>query len=243
MHLYYEDFVHPQVINIFSDASMNMIGNNVAKAGCYGFVTYCGEQELNHGVFIDSMNTTVNRCEVKGLKKAICEAIRLRLDGFTGMINIFCDSQVALLGLRDWVFNWKVSGDTLINKSGIPVSNQSEYIEIIRLIIKYNPNVNLYHQKGHVSPNAQGKNSYDYARKLFSDVNIPYVKPKDIDMRIIAYISNKNDRIDYLTRWHLFNTACYNVNYTDPFIFTIGPEFQREIHTYNMVTGRRNHNV
>ena len=134
-----EDFVNPNVINIFTDASMSPGGDNKGPVpGCYGFITMHNELEINSAVYIDTF-CTVNRAEIKAIKFAVMEAIRLRTSGFRGIINIFSDSRVSIMGIREWIFGWYNNGKVLINGSGTEVANQSEFIEIMQLILKYNP--------------------------------------------------------------------------------------------------------
>jgi ribonuclease HI len=226
-----DDYVNPGTINIFTDASMWPAKNDT---GCYGFLTMNMNTEINYGVYIDTQSTS-NKCEIKGVKTGVAEAIRLRRSGFMGVINIFCDSQVSIFGIRDWIFDWKFNGQQIINKSGNVVSNQNEFVEIVRMIIENNPNINFYHQKGHV--NIHNKRDVFIARDLFRKSN--FKSNTEIDIALIKYLSVCNDQIDDRTRWYLKNVADISKDYKDPFIFVPTSDYNQQIHTYNMITGRK----
>lgn len=239
--LFKEDFVNPNVINIFTDASMMPTDGTQPVPGCYGFLTMHGETEINHGVYVDTYST-VNRAEIKGIKCAVMEAIRLRSIGFRGMINIFSDSQISVLGIRERIFGWFNNGSYLENKSGEKVANQSEYIEILQLIIQYNPYVNFYHMKGHV--NIHDSQLVFKASSTFRRSNMhPDTPVKNIDLDFIKFISKCNNEIDNRTRWHLRNQVRpENVVYRDAFTFVPTPIYDDQLHTYNILTGG-NYNV
>lgn len=232
MHITFEDYVNPKVINIFTDASMWLDNNDT---GCYGFITLHGETEINSGVFIDT-NSTNNRCEIKGVKMGVLEAIRLRNQGFKGTINLFCDSQVAVCGIRDWIFGWNYNGADLVSKNGSIVANQSEYIEIMQLIIANNPNINFYNQKGHV--NISNKNDLKHAIRIFTTVN--FLNPNDIyvDFQLMKFLCGCNNEVDNRTRWHLRKQADLSNQYRDAFKFAPKPTHNKDLHEYNMITGR-----
>lgn len=239
--LFKSDFVNPNVINIFTDASMMPTDGTQLVPGCYGFLTMHGEVEINQGLFVDTYST-VNRSEIKGIKCAVLEAIRLRNMGFRGIINIFSDSQISVNGIRAWIFGWKNKDNELFTKDGKSVANQSEYIEIMQLIIQYNPYVNFYHLKGHVDihdPKNVYKATGTFKRSNMADsMNI-----EDIDPTFIKFISNCNNQIDNLTRWHLRNQIRpEGIVYRDAFKFVPQEIYENQIHTYNLMTGG-NYNV
>lgn len=232
-----EDFVNPNVINIFTDASMSPGGdNNGFVPGCYGFITMQGEIEINSGLYIDTF-CTVNRAEIKGIKCAVLEAIRLRNAGFRGMINIFSDSQISVMGIREWIFNWNQRGNSLITSSGKEVANQSEFIEIVLLIVQYNPFVNFYHINGHI--NVHDTKSLYKAISTFKRSNMNHNTPdNNIDFGFIKFVSLCNNEIDNRTRWHLRNQyRPEDMIYRDAFKFIPMHNFNKQVHTYNIMTG------
>ena len=235
MKIYVDDFVNENVINIFSDASM-WPQMDKSMIGCYGFITMHGNQEINSAMFIDS-NSTVNKCEAKGVKIAILEAIRLRNLGFRGIINIFCDSQITILNLREWMYSWHLRNGNLVNNSGNEVSNQSEFIEMMQLINKYNPNIFFYHQKGHTDTN--NHKMLMKAVSCFKRSNMNDFTPlNDIDINFIRYISSCNNEIDNRTRWYLRKQSnAQSMNYSDPFTFVPTEEFYDQLHTLQIITG------
>ena len=185
------NFVHPQVLNIFADASIEPVGHGKFNS-CYGAEAYCGE------LLIDSeyrvcKDTTVNDSEIKGIRTAVSMAIKHR--GEYPIINIFSDSQISVYGIRDRILKWDIYKDELVGSRHKPISNQSIYIEIMRMIVDYQLYVNIYHQKGHV--HSEGYNSMVNAADVFSTSN-NVLGP--IDMDFITYISKKNASIDNNTR-------------------------------------------
>lgn len=239
--LFKSDFVNPNVINIFTDASMMPTDGTQQVPGCYGFLTMHGEVEINYGTYIDTYST-VNRAEIKGIKYAVMEAVRLRNMGFRGIINIFSDSQISILGIRERIFSWYNNGNFLENKSGDKVANQSEYIEIMQIIINNNPYVNFYHMKGHV--NLHDSKSVFKASGTFRRSNMhPDTPINNIDLEFIKFISRCNNEIDNRTRWHLRNQIRPDdIVYRDAFTFVSTPIYEDQLHAYNIITGG-NYNV
>lgn len=236
--LFLSDFVNQNTINIFTDASMMpmMKPDQKHTIGCYGFLTMREQTEINSGLYIDTYST-VNRAEIKGIKNAVLEAINLRRKGFRGIINIFSDSQISVMGIREWIFTWYNNGRCLENKSGNEVANQSEFIEIMNLIVYYNPYVNFYHMKGHVDP--KDIKTVCKAAGTFIRSNMdPNTPIQNIDLDFIKFISRCNNEIDNRTRWHLRNQIRpEGMIYQDPFTFIPTPIYDDLLHTYNIMTG------
>lgn len=225
--LLFERFQGPEIIDIFTDASM---WDQKNKSGCYGFITMYQGKEINSGVFIDN-STTSNRAEIKGVKMGIHEAIRLRRSGYTGIINLFSDSQISIFGIRDYIFNWYNNGLVLINKSGDEVKNQSEFIEIMTLIVQNNLAINFFHQKGHV--NLDGS-SLSKAKYTFVKSNLSSnTKIENISTDFIKYISSCNGEIDNRTRWHLKRQADLdNMSYRDAFKMVPTSDYDMYLRSY-----------
>lgn len=226
------DILNNNTINIFTDAS-TLKSNNITYSG-YGAITMLEYREIGSKVFVDA-NSTSNIGELKAIRTGISEAISLRQQGFTGTINLFSDSQYSILSLRDWIFNWRLNpdGTKILGYGNKPVSNQSLILEIIQILVQFNPNVFLYHQKGHVNINKK-KDIYK-ASNVFSRSN--YIKD-EIDIELIKFISTCNNEIDNRTRWHLRNQAILKP-YQDPFTFIVPDNYIEQLHQYNIIRGGR----
>lgn len=188
---------NPLMLNLFSDASI--ISRNNSYIGCYGSLAVTGDKILEKKYILDS-DTTVNKCEIKGIRSSLELAIKYA-DNFR-FVNVFSDSQVSIFGLRDYIYKWKYRDNKLFTSSGKPAANQSIFIECIRLLD--NPaidgKINLFHQNGHIN------NSYDKltrAGKVFMESNNII---GNIDLNLIRYISTYNDIVDRESRSILINS-------------------------------------
>ena len=92
------DFYNFDTLNIFCDASIT--GKYGNQTGCYGVVAVYLDNIVDECYKLVS-NTTSNQSELKGLRAAISMANKYK-NNYKN-INIFCDSQVSILGLRDYI--------------------------------------------------------------------------------------------------------------------------------------------
>lgn len=183
----------PDTLNIFCDASINKF--TTETLGCPGSIAVCNLQET---IIVDERirllrNSTNNNSEITAILMAVEQAIYLcSEDEDINIINIFSDSKISVYGLREWIFNWarNIKDGLMYSSSGTPVSNQQIFVHIIDLIVSNNLNVNLYHQKGHVT-----SSNLDVAKRVFLESN--GIELTDWQAR---YISNYNDYIDKATK-------------------------------------------
>ena len=208
MYFSEENFINEYTLNIFSDASM--LYNSTT--GCYGAVAKCGNKIIDKKLEI-STDTTNNNAEIKAVRNAVLLGIRY-MNNFQN-INIFSDSQISIFGIRDRIFSWTVSNNTLYGYGRTEIKSQEVFLEIMNYIIDSHLRVSFYHQKGHV--NTKNFKSISDAAHVFCASN--RVREK-VDLNFIKYISDNNNYIDFITGKELENS---NINpTTDPIIFNAG---------------------
>ena len=221
-HLYFnpnsnislDNFYCVNTLNIFCDASVRKRGEDSFDA-CYSVVA------VNENTVIDSdtkviSNSTNNGGEIRGLRLAL--SIANKWINKYDFINIFSDSKISIIGLREYIYNWKYNEKTgkLINRSGTPVANQEVFIECYYLLSnldRLKPNrVQLLHQRGHINNDIR---SLCKARKSFKKEN--HINA-DVNLNLINYISTWNNYVDYNSRSTLRHTS-HKINYTDAIEF------------------------
>ena len=121
-----EQIKNKDTLNVFSDASMRK-SNDGTSVGCYYAVAVCGDDMIDTKYGFNS-DSTVNACEIRGIRNSIILAMKYRYQ--FPYINIFCDSQVSVFGLRDYLPNWFFDPETglLYNSTKQPVANQSVFV-------------------------------------------------------------------------------------------------------------------
>lgn len=184
-----------KTLNIFCDASITKPKNPKEKVtGCAGMISVLMDNSGN--VISENIvkqiipNTTNNNSEVTAVLLGVYEA--LKYNGKVGAINLFSDSKITIMGLREWIFNWirSINNGIMYSTSGTPVANQDIICQIINCIIYNNLNIMLFHQKGHVSGN-----NIPNAREVFITSN-----GIDISIQETGIISLYNDYVDRFTR-------------------------------------------
>lgn len=206
-----DQFYNFNTLNIFCDASITGKGEN--QTGCYGAIAVVRD-EIIDSIYRLASNTTNNESEVKGLRAAISLANKYKYQ-FPN-INIFCDSQISIFGLRDYIYKWKFNIHTglLYGTAGNPIANQSIFIESYYMLVDLDliKRINLFHQSGHVD------NGYEKLRKAAR----VFIKSNNVrgnvDLNFIRYISTYNNYVDQTSRSILRHSILAN-EYTDPLIF------------------------
>ena len=146
----YESIFNDKTLNIFTDASvLNKLGEII---GCPGFVAVIGNEMIHHNEII-LRESTNNESELYAIYMAIQYALFNR--DKVEVINIFSDSQFAIYGLREWIFNWlnNIKNDRLYNSSQKLVANQKLFMNIIYTILHHDLKVSFYHNRGHFKYN------------------------------------------------------------------------------------------
>lgn len=203
------DIFNDESLNIFTDASMNSYGT----IGCAGFIAVHGGLDKRFPMLHTESRTQIikkatnniseARAVIMGLYEAIVYQNRYK------HIRIFSDSQITILGIRDRIYNWKVSKKThdRFVGSGGAIKNQDLFLEMLYIILENNLSVEFWHQGGHVNFNDQS--SIDKATHVFTVSN----NIRDtIDIELIRAISYYNNFVDRNTREILYSTDLLHTN-------------------------------
>ena len=200
------------ILNIFCDAS---IIDEVSdpeptryykkKIGCAMAAGFIGIGQLaNNSPILEYHHilrwTTNNESEIYALYLAVQMAKdAIETLGVT-TVNIFADSNFALLGVKEWIYGWtkkSTPGGPLINSSNNEVANQRYFLYIIDTIMKYQLNISLVHVDGHINTNSM--NDVIIACNKFQKANSINIFPDP--MRSICL---GNDYVDTMSRSILF---------------------------------------
>lgn len=193
--IHYTDIFNNKTLNIFTDASMCRTNNE--EIGAPGYVAVIGDDIVHENIKI-LMDSTISESELYAVYMAIQYALLNR--DKVKVINIFSDSQFAVYGLKEWIFNWmnNIRDDKLYNSSKKEVSHQSLFLNIIYTILYYNLEVSIYHNRGHFT-----ENKVDEFIELFTKHNYLH---DYIDIETAIAIMKYNNRIDKITRKVLTDT-------------------------------------
>ena len=218
----------PGVLNIFTDASITPLGNNTWD-GCSGAIVVNEKGEVIDQSLLVIRKCTNNIAELMAINTGV--DLALSYIGKVSRINLFSDSKISVLGLRDWLWSWlhNYQGNdlsTLRTSSGTPVKNSHLIVQIINKItgIDYKTTqFNIYHCKGH----AKGKEFV--VQSTFREVN-----HIDIPIEDARRLGIYNDMIDVLTR----DTLLSNTRQFDEVIppFAIAP---MNLSRYKKIIGAR----
>lgn len=210
-------FYNKSTLNIFCDASI--MGNKNNYTGCYGVVAVNKDNVLD-SVYRLVSDTTNNESELKGLRAAISMANKWRND--FAYINIFCDSQISIFGLRDYIYRWKYKDGILYGTANNPIVNQKIFIECHYMLMDtgLQEQVKLFHQSGHVD---NGYNNIKNAAMVFKKSN--NVRGY-VDLNLIRYISTYNNYVDHNSRSHL-RRSDRSLKYIDPVYFNLRAPIKR----------------
>lgn len=198
------------ILNIFTDASINPLGNNKWD-GCAGAIpTHYEERSLTiyeHGpTLMVIRDCTNNIAELSAIELA-CD-IALKKQTEYHRINVFSDSEYSVKTLKQWIFGWAkiscrnigVDGFRYMKKSdGMPVKNNTIILNIINKILSIDPKVcqfNIYHVKAHTDG--------DYKKVQSQFLKANGIRINDCDAKILGYF---NDEVDNKTRDLLLSEA------------------------------------
>lgn len=204
----FDTIYDPNVLNIFTDASMYSGKYKGYSVGCAGveLATAACRYDVSNNLYqngyipnyVITLDTTNNNSELIAIRQGILFAIANK-DRFNE-INLFSDSLISVKALREWIEGWfykslKKSQNeniTLTTASGAPVANQDIIKNIVALIYYNNLSINIYHQRGHCS------NDLDTVKKDFIKMN--NIKSLVYDS-FIKQISDINDVVDRRSRY------------------------------------------
>lgn len=189
----------PDILNLFSDASMKRRGSSFSS--CYGSVAVTGDQVIEDYIRIQS-DTTVPAAELRGIRCSLILALKYK--DYFREINLFSDSQLNIFTLREYIYNYKYDAEhntyhAKTSKHNASASNIELILECFDLLqrLRKDKLVNLYHQSGHV------QNGYQEILKAAMTFKKSNNIRGTVDFDIIRYISIYNNFIDNKTRSYL----------------------------------------
>jgi hypothetical protein len=197
--------------------------------GCHGAIVTINGNIVDKEYRICT-KSSVNASEIKAIRLGVSLAIKWRRPNM--VINLFSDSLLSILGIRERIFKWKVKGGKLFKNNNNLVSSQSVYIEIMSTIVSNNLIINFYHQKAHVDIN--NYQSLNNAIHVFSASN--YIRDY-IDEEFIKFISYMNNIVDKESRDTLYRIKnIEKLNIGDALIYKPF-DYQNTINSYRQLQG------
>ena len=209
-------FKTDDTLNLFSDASMRTVSKkDHVLASCYGSVA------VNKDTIIDEWfrcqsESTVPAAEIRGIRCSLILALKWR--HMFRNINIFSDSQIAVFGLRDYIYNWKYNPEEeryYLGNRKSEVKNQELLIECFYLLneLRKTNIVNIFHQCGHVDNGFDNiKNAAEVFKRSNSVNGI-------VSYELIRYISVYNNYVDNKSTSFIRTLNVFENYYTDPVEF------------------------
>ena len=193
-------------LNIFTDASIKSYRKG-EYIGCPGAIAVVGDTVIDKLYYVTG-RTTNNNAEIKAIRSGIELALR---HGYGKRINLFSDSQICILGLRERILKWKLRNESFYGSVGL-IANQEIFAEIVDIILQYKLQINLFHQSGHVNFTGDGLKSAYHVFRTSNNIR------GMVDMNVIRYISGYNNLVDVETRNMLHNI--YHCEVVDGVSFT-----------------------
>lgn len=194
--------MHPRIN--FNEDTLNIFTDSSVKTMMYGFdsasaiVALLGDKKVLERVELNR-NTTNNYGEMKAIYMGVETAEEINRYFNPKYINIFSDSRISVLGLKEWYKKWNVVDEEgySITSSGNRVANQSVIWSIMRFIIDHNLHLAIYHIKGHVNPDKKGalKDYVHKMRVINRDIGSGLIDEEDIRKLIEG-----NDYVDKISR-------------------------------------------
>lgn len=180
------EILDDDVINIFCDASIKTA--NGITYGCPGSIVVSSDGTIIRKDSTILVESTNNESEIYAILMATQQAIQFK---HYKRANIFSDSRISVMGLRDWMKSWiKRSKDgILMSTSGI-VANQQIFLHVLNLIINNLDEYHLYHIDGHCI----SSKDITTAMKDFKKFN-----NKEITYPETIYLCNFNNYVDNFT--------------------------------------------
>ena len=185
-------------LEICCDASQKTFHNPTRTFTCAGAISL-DTNNIRYRVLPDSTN---NQGELLGVYLA-CELALLEKAThpmeYEDEVNVYCDSQVAVFGLTQWIDKWlrsqKVCG-VMLGYNSKEVVNANMYQMIITFCVTNNLNINLMNQKGHVKIGN---------RVSLAQANAQFYKANGFHLTVakLIQISQYNNTIDQFTRKQL----------------------------------------
>ena len=205
-------FFNDETLNIFSDASTKKYFDTMSA--CSGAVAVCKNDIVDQLYEVNSL-CTVPAAELRGIRNSLTIALANR--NKYRVINLFSDSQIALFGLRDWIYRWyyNPTEEQFYLRNHV-VKNQNIMIECFLLLeeLRRTNIVNLFHQSAHVEGNYNAIREALVKFKKFNGIT------GKVDYNFIRYISIWNSHVDNNSRSIIRRTNTIDNDYIDPIEFT-----------------------
>lgn len=195
--------------DIYVDASI-YLPTKTACAGCLVVNRATGKTE---SWYLVEPNGTNNSAEIIGIWMAVYSAVYIQGHSKVPfMVNVFSDSRISLLGVREWLPRWITNRDekgNLINTTGI-VANQQWFLDIFNMICISGIKMKFFHQKGHVSLNSPKR--MIEAERLFFKINNCTLDSIGLGL---SAVSSCNDFVDKSSRKRAYEISTSNKTPSD----------------------------
>ena len=215
MKVTYENLINNHTLNVFTDASIlrdNIINGYNLSISTPGAQIYLGDI-LQDSLIQMLPDCTNNEGEIIAIQNGLYLAEKWRkLLPQVDNINLFSDSKISLLGLREWCYSWiKAEQNGILYGSSGEIKNQVHFIHAIYFILSHDLKINMYHTRGHI--NAVNFRSVAKFRNSFVKENHLNYYPDD---HIINFMIKGNNKIDNDTRQYLNFNKIYIDDWVKP---------------------------
>lgn len=196
-------FKDADTINVFTDASVKNHGQ-VTESIAGAIIQLNGRNDIHVPLlrYTRLVPSTNNEGEIYAIYMGILACIEIRdlYPDINFTFNLFSDSRICILGLREWYNGWvnnaiKMNSDCLISSSGQKVKNEQIFLRCFNAIINSNIHINMYHVRGHI--NLNNKESRKVFAKDFREANGLRELPSQ---DLIAELVRINDIVDTTSR-------------------------------------------
>ena len=212
-------------LNIFCDASSIPVDKDFYS--CSGSIAVHQKDIIDNSYQLYG-NCTNSNGEIKAIRSGILFAIKYK-DQYP-YINLFSDSLISILGIRERIFKWKNCNGELYGKEQNRIANQSVFIEIVEMIMYYQLHINFWFQRSHVNEKHYGE--LERARESFVIEN--RIPSNLITIEDIKYLSYWNNMVDSHAR-KLLTTIQFNERnfFHDPISFHPDTTFKERLKDYH----------
>ncbi len=186
-----DEFYNDDTICIFTDAShQRTLDGFIKEYTAPAYCVYHKDQCIEQGATI-LRNSTSQQGELYALLLGVQASVKYK--NFKH-IKIFGDNQCAIIGIREWLYNWVIETNNHRHTLGPNgrIDNQNYFMDIVYTILGNQIPIELYHIKGHVDPRDKGK--VDYAKGLFLRSN-PFAGD-EVAANLIYYLAMGNNMVD-----------------------------------------------
>lgn len=191
----YKDLFNSFTFNIFTDASIYHNKSTGETIGSPGAIIVFGNNIIDERKEILRYSTN-NESEITAIRLGLELVLKYKDILPKANINLFSDSLISVMGLREWIFSWIKNSNNgiLYNSSNKLVANQSIFLEIIYMILNYDIRLSIYHIKGHTSITPKNMEAFI---SIFRNNN--YISD-NLSFDLVKALIYYNDYIDKSTR-------------------------------------------